>query len=125
MLIIRAAQLEVFRAQADDAFVERMRAYLATTYPKHHAALGEDGTRERVRAGLALADAHGIERGRAVVVLVELLVEFGAKLERSPERVWAERMLARRDLPGAVRVAAVRDYLAKSTGGRLLVVQDL
>ncbi|MFO0615559.1 MAG: hypothetical protein U0414_23400 [Polyangiaceae bacterium] len=125
MLTIRAAQFAAFRAVADDELVERLRVYLPTIYPRHCAALGEEGTRERIRTGLALADAHGIERGRAVVVLVELLVEFGARLERSPDRAWAERMLARRDVPGAVRVAAVRDHLAKSTGGRLLVVQEL
>jgi len=125
MLTVRAAQIAVLGTRADDEFVERMLTYLAATYPKHHGALGDDGTRERIRAGLALAEQHGIERGRAVVVLVELLMEFGARLERAPERAWAERMLARGDVPGAVRVAAVRDHLAKSTDGRLLVVKEL
>jgi hypothetical protein len=128
MLVVRKEQVAVFRAEAQRRFAERMRAHIAEEYPAHHAALGDEGTRQLIQKGIAAAERHGIDAEAtggptgATAGLIELMVEFGERLERSPERPWAEKMLAHLDVPGSVRVTAVRERFAAATGGRRLVV---
>jgi hypothetical protein len=122
MLIVRKEQIAVFQVEARKRFAERMRAYVAEEYPARYAALGDDGTRQLVAKGIAAADRHGIEPEGAIAGLIELMVEFGERLERSPERAWAEKILAQPELPGEVKVSAVRERFAAATGGRRLVV---
>lgn len=125
MLVVRKEQVAVFRTDAEKRFAERMRAYLAEEYPARCAALGAEGTKQLVWKGMETAGRYGIDTegpDSATVGLIELMVEWGERLERSPERAWAERILAEPDVPGSVRVTAVRERFAASTGGRRLVV---
>jgi len=122
MLVVRREQVAVFRADARRRFAERMRAYVAEEYPAHHQAMGDGGTRQLVQKGIEVAERHGIDTEAATAGLIELMVEFGERLERSPDRVWAEGILAQPDLPGQVKVMAIRERLAAATGGRPLVV---
>jgi hypothetical protein len=121
-VIVRREQVAVFRADAQRRFAERMRAYIAEEYPRHYEVLGEEGTNGLVQKGIEKAAQHGIETEGATAVLIELMVEFGEKLERSPERAWAEKMLAEPEVPGQVKVKAIRERFEASTGGRRLVM---
>jgi hypothetical protein len=122
MLVVRKEQVAVFRADAERRFAERMRAYIAEAHTARYQAMGDEGTKQLVQKGIEAAERHGIDTEGATAVLIELMVEFGERLERSPDRKWAEGILALPDLPGQVKVTAVRDRLSASTGGRRMVV---
>ncbi len=121
MIVIRSEQQAAFRAAAENRFAARMHAHVAAEYPEHHARLGEDGTRELIQRAVAAGARWGLDGEGQVGALIELMVEFGEKLERSPDRAWAETILGNPGLPGAVKVTAVREKLLARTGGRSLV----
>jgi len=122
MIIVRKEQVAAFRAAAQQHFAERMRAYIAEEYPRRYEALGEEGTKALVQKGIEAAEGYGIEGEGPTAVLIELMVDFGEKLERSPDRVWAEGILAQPDIPGQVRVGVVRERFEARTGGRRIVM---
>ena len=122
MLVVRKEQVAVFRVEAWKRFAGRMRSYMAAEYPARYQALGDEGTRQLIQKGIEAAERYGIDTEGATAVLIELMVEFGERLERSPDRVWAERILAQPELPGQVKVSALRERLSASTGGRTLVI---
>ena len=122
MITVRDAQVAVFRQARIDAFVHDMVHYIAAEYPTHYARLGPAGTREFVTRTLASATRMGIELEGAAGVLIELWLMFGEQFERSPDRVWARKILAHPKLPDFVRVEAVQNRLLERTGGRVLVV---
>ena len=121
MLVIRTEQVAVFRADAQRRFAERMRAYIAEEYPARYQTLGDEGTRQLIQKGIEAGERHGIDTEGATAVLIELMLDFGERFERTPDRAWAERILARPDLPGQVKVTAVRERLTERTGGRPIV----
>jgi hypothetical protein len=121
MLIVRKEQVAVFRADAQRRFAERMRAYIAEEHPRRYEALGEEGTKQLVQKGIETAAQYGIDAEGPTAVLIELMVSFGEKLERSPDRAWAEKILANPSLPDQVKVSAVRERLTERTGGRPIV----
>jgi hypothetical protein len=118
LLVVRRAQVAVFRSDVERRFAERMREIVARAYPDHHAALGEEGTRALIARGIEAGERYGLGDDQAVAELILLMVELGERLERFPERSWAEGMLSDRGLPGQIRVKAVRARLTDSTGGR-------
>ncbi|MFY0566574.1 hypothetical protein ACN28E_22435 [Archangium lansingense] len=120
MLIIRRAQMAAFQTEVERHFAERVEAHIAHTYPEHARALGEARLRALVKTGLEARARLGISGDGAAVTLIALMVEFGERFERSPERAWAERMLADAALPGDVKVGAIRARFDAMTGGRRL-----
>src|SRR5687768_10032550 len=112
MLVMRPEQMAAFRADAQQRFAERMQAYVAAEYPLHHDALGDEGTRQLIRTGIELGVRYQLGGEGPVAVLIELMVQFGERLERSPDRAWAERILQQPGLPGAVKVSAVQERLS-------------
>jgi hypothetical protein len=122
MLIIRKEQVAVFRAEARRRFVDRMCAYIAAEHPAPYQAMGDHGIQQLVQKCIEKAASHGIEREGPTAVLIELMLEYGERLERSPERAWAEKILANAELPDSVKVAAVRDRFAAVADGRRVVM---
>lgn len=120
-MIIRGAQIEALGQQAAERFGENMRATLARDYPRHYAALGDDGAGQFVRRCIAAAAGLGVTTTGAVAVLIELMLQYGERFERSPDREWINNILANTDVPDFLRVGAVRDRLATWTGGRTFV----
>lgn len=120
MLLIRREQMAAFQTEVDRHFAERVEAHIAHTYPKHARALGEARLRGLVKTGLDARTRLGISSDGAAVTFIELMVEFGERFERSPERAWAEQMLADEALPGDVKVRAIRARFDAMTGGRRL-----
>ncbi|HJZ59725.1 MAG TPA: hypothetical protein VKE74_32585 [Gemmataceae bacterium] len=121
MFVIREAQLEVLRRFAVDGFVDQMVGYVAAEFPRHYEVLGQEGTREFIRRVIRTAAGHGVTTIGAVAVLIELMLQFGERFERSPDRVWANNILAHPTLPDHVKVDAIRDRFVARTGGRVLV----
>ena len=120
MLVVRREQVAAFRADVQRRFAERMRMSIAAAYPAHYEALGEEGTNRLIHKGILDGERYRLGDDAAVAGLIGLMVELGERLERFPERAWAERMLDDTEVPGEVRVKAVRARLLASTGGRRL-----
>ena len=121
MLIIRPAQMEVFRRQAVDRFVERMVQHVAREFPDRYAALGEAETEDFVRTAIKRAAKYRIEHEGAVAVYIELMLEFGEGFERAPNREWAGNILANVELPGVKRIDMIRERFSVATRGRRIV----
>jgi hypothetical protein len=125
VLIVRQEQVAVFETALQQQFAERMVPYIERMYPGHYGLLGELGTFALVKKGITLAERHGIDDRHDQAKLILLMVEFGERFERSPERPWAEQMLLDKEIPGAVRVSAIRARLDASTDGRRLAPPQL
>ena len=120
-MIIRGEQIEALGQVAIERFVVSMLVALENDYPRHWAALGGDGADVFVRRCIATAAALGVTTTGAVAVLVELMLQYGERFERSPDRIWVNNILANTDVPDFLRVGAVRDRLAAWTGGRTFI----
>lgn len=121
MLTIRNAQLGDLRQFAVNRFVDHVTMHLAVEFPRHYSSLGEDGAREFVQRVIRIGAGCEVTTMGAVAVLVELLLQFGERFERSPDSVWANNVLATSTLPDYLRVEAIRQRLSLGTGGRVLV----
>ena len=123
MLIIRDAQLEVFRRRDLDRMVADLAEHLRASFPEQVAALGDDGElRAFCGRTLANAAAHGLDTKGALVVLGELWLQFGEDLRRSPLREWTLNILAAPRLPGELKAETIRDRYRALTGGRGVAV---
>jgi len=120
VLIVRREQVTAFHLDIERRFAERMKGLIARAYPEHHEALGDDGTADLVRKGIEAGKRYRLDEYEAVAGLILLMVELGERLERWSERAWAEEMLSEPELPGPIKVSAVRARLRESTGGRRL-----
>lgn len=112
--------MATFQAEVERNFAERVEAHIAHTYPKHARALGEARLRELVKTGLEAKTRLGLSGDGTAVTFITLMVEFGERFEHSPERAWAERLLADESLPGDIKVRAIRARFDAMTGGRRL-----
>ncbi len=91
MLTIRAAQLATFEEAATKRFVEETAAELKRILPRHCEALGTEGVRDAIRAGVKQASAYGIVSERGATGYVRLMFMFGADFDRKHE--WARQVL--------------------------------
>jgi len=121
MLTVRDAQLHVFREASVRRFEERMVDYVRQTYPARHAELGDAAAQALVRCGMAVGRRHGIDGVGGVSVLVDLMARFGEGFENSGAAAWIDQMLARHELPAAVRIESIIKHINTKTGGRVLV----
>jgi len=122
MVVIRKEQMAAFRMEARKRFAERMRIYIAEEYPAVHEYLGDEGTKQLIQKGIETAARYGIDDNGPTAALIELMVQFGEQLEGSPERAWAERILADPELPGVIKLTVIRDRFEELTGGRRFVL---
>lgn len=122
MLVIREDQLAAFRLAAKERFVDDTAAHLRQHYPAPCAALGPEAqVRAFVRRGMTSAAKHGIEGWGGQTLYLELLVQFGEHLERSPLRQWSKNILENPDLPGDAKAEVLRDRHLAATQGRVLI----
>ena len=124
MLTIRATQLSILGRNSRREFEDRMVAHISTGYPRHYARLGEEGARRLVRDAIETGEARGIDTVGAVSVLIELMVEFGERFERAPDRGWAAEILENPALPGQLKVRLIRDRFEARTQGRTVVLSE-
>jgi hypothetical protein len=120
MLVIRAAQLDVWRQSSVDAFTARAVQRLASVYPDAYAKLGDDGARALVARAIDTGARHGIDTEGGVSALVDLMVQVGERFERSPHAEWARKILAHPKLPGELKIQALVGRIAAATQGRIV-----
>ena len=122
MFVVRKQYFDSISQSAFARLENELIAHLLTNYPAPSAAIGDDvAVRAFVRRGMERAAANDIATAGAITAFVELLVQFGEKFERSPDRIWAANILAHPVLPGYIKVGAIRDRFAERTGGRVLI----
>lgn len=121
MLIIRPAQMEVFRRHAVDRFVDRMVRHVAAEYPARYEELGDAYCEHFVRATIDRAATYRIDREGAVAVFMELLLDYGDDLELAPDREWVMNILENTGLRGSAKVDMIRERVSNATGGRRIV----
>lgn len=120
MLTIRRDQLELFEQQLLATFREDAAQYLRDEYPDACADLGRDGLQRMIQMGLDDARQHGLKTRGSVIIYIELLLVFGERFQLSPDRRWAEKILAHPTLPDYARMQAIRERLASRSGGRVV-----
>jgi hypothetical protein len=122
MLVIRNAQLAIFRNRALHAFAQELAAHLLEHYPSPCAALGgEPALSGFIERTIKRANEYGITNQGSVKVFAELLIQFGEQFQRSPIREWTNNILAHPDLPGSAKVSALRARHDEATGGRIMI----
>lgn len=104
MLVVRRAQIEVFKAPLREPFVLRMVEHVLRYFPGDCAALPPDQLREIVRDGVIRAEKYGFESERDATRFLNLMFTFGRLFDRDPSLGWATRLLARagRANPGSL-----------------------
>jgi hypothetical protein len=121
MLTIRPEQMAVFDRRAEELFKGRLFLQLARDYPKHFEAMGDQAFRDLIQHAIEGGLTHGIEGQGEVAALAELMLRFGKAFELSPERDWAQKVLAKSAMPGSARLSMIWNRMEQSTGGRLIV----
>src|SRR5688572_31074858 len=114
--------MATFEERLRGDFQARLVSHIAAEYPQRFQELGEAGTTRLVLAGLDKAAAHNVTAAGAVAVLIELMVEVGSDFERSPDRKWAQTMLAHPTLPGHLKIEVIQHRIRSRTQGRPIVI---
>jgi hypothetical protein len=122
MLVIRQAQMEVFRRASTDRFIARLARHLLASAPAEGAAAGGEAgvSRLLVQRILPRLGALGIDREAGATMMAEVMLRHGIELETSPVRAWALNLLGAANLPGHSRARIVWERHAELTGGRAL-----
>lgn len=113
MLIIRDAQQHVFKMDAQQRFESEAVAFVAACWPEHHAELGEEGTRQRVREAMAHAAAWGITDQRDVLRFINVTLALGPGFAQDARTAWARHILQDRSLTPAGRVKVLCEETAR------------
>lgn len=121
MLTLRTEQLQIFEHGALACWVERMVGALAHDYPRQFHALGPDGARDLVHRALAKGRANHVVTQGGVAVLLELMVQFGEDFQHSPDKAWADDMLAHPSLPAQLKLSLMREHMTRLSRGRVVL----
>ncbi len=100
---LRDAHLEAFAAAARESFEDRMLAHVRLAFRARHDELGAVESRRWVRSGIERAADYGITVERDVSRFIRLMFQLGENFDRGQARA----MLARRDVPAALRLNRV------------------
>lgn len=98
MLRISEAQRAFFDREATDDFVARSATRLSQEFPDDAEALGRDGLRTVVRAGMARAARHGVDDEHGIDIWVNLMLMLGADFDTDPQLGWASDVLVAPDI---------------------------
>ncbi len=123
MLTIRSTQIQELDRDAAERFVAVAEEHLLRHYPGPSERLGgPEAVQAFVRRGIERARQNRVETRGAVVVLLELWIQFGEQFERSPIRQWTANFLSHPELPGEIKAEVIRDRHRELTGGCVLMV---
>jgi hypothetical protein len=120
-MTIRVEQMSAFSRAARQQWEERMVRYIETNFPSRYRDMGEAGARQFIQRAVEKGAGFGIETEGAVAGLIELMIAFGEQFELSPDKAWANRMIANREAPAELRIASMRERMMARTEGRIVV----
>lgn len=84
MLVIRNAQMEAFKKQAEEQFIEDIIRHLNEHHRECIGELPDAELRTRVEKGLARARTYGIDDGRGLTAFVGLMFEIAPNFDERP-----------------------------------------
>ena len=96
MLIIRRAQMRVFKRHLRRDFERMVVAHLREHFPDDCAQLGDEGLRDRVHDGVRRAARWGLGAERDVRVFIDLMFALGPDFDADPSLPWARAILTDR-----------------------------
>jgi hypothetical protein len=85
MLVIRQAQLTVFREHLRDKFRLKAAAHLRENFPEECEKLGEEGVRDRVSSGLARCEQYGLPEKFQILQFLNLTMLLGPDFDKEPQ----------------------------------------
>ena len=94
MLIIRAAQEQVFERRAQRLFEDDLGALVSRRFPVDAELLGEPGLRRVVAFGMERASRRGLSIRGDVAGYVCLMFVLGSRFDEDPQLPWARRALS-------------------------------
>ncbi len=121
MLEIRPEQIKVFENVALESWVNRMTGSIARNYPRQFAAMGRSGARGLVLRAIEKGRVNHVETQGGVAVLIELMIQFGENFERSPDKSWADEILAHPTLPAQLKMQLLYRRMTELSHGRVIV----
>lgn len=122
MFTIRDKHQAALSRSMADRFASEAICHLMTHFPAPSTRLGgKQAVQEFVERGTARARTLGVDTDAAVIVLLELWIQFGEEFERSPLREFSQNILAHGMLPGFAKVEMIRDRHQELTGGCVMI----
>lgn len=109
MLKIRAEQLAVFDALANDAFERKAMELLREHWPEESGLLGEQKLRERITAGRQRVGEYGITADRDVLRFLNVTFALGPEFDRDPRYPWAAVYLNEPTFPPSRKMDRLTD----------------
>jgi len=116
MLLIREAQMKVFRDKSLQDFENGRVADIARRFPARYAELGEEKTRSVIRAGIGNSARMGIRHERDVRNLVDLMIFFGESFDSDLRFAFETAPLRNNDLPAQARVELTMSHMGVEPG---------
>lgn len=94
-MIIRNAQMETFREYSMQGYETRMLPHLRDLFPEAVEELGEEETREVIRAGVEMAAGYGIETEQDVGQFLTLMFLHSFEFDCDDSLPGAHQILTR------------------------------
>ena len=106
-LVIRDAQLAVFREREMGAFYRRMEPHLREQFPGPCGVLDDDELGQAMEHGVQRAAAHHLDTEQHVGLFLGLMLTFGPDFDSDPTHDWAARALDSDDRTADERMDAL------------------
>lgn len=119
MLVIRQAQMDVFKEAALASFENEMVAHSQEFSPKLCKVIGEERVRLVVRNGITRAGGYGFTNRGPIRLYIEMMFLFGSGFDSDPQYPWAGSILrdSTEQMARAERLyEQVLDYQEKVSG---------
>jgi len=92
-MVIRKKQMDTFESDARKRFTDFMQSHLAEHFPEHSKALGPEGVRKAIEAGIERAGKYEIKSERDVCKFIDLQFAFGESFDSDGKYPWAAAVL--------------------------------
>jgi hypothetical protein len=94
MLKISQRQMDLFEAQAREAFIARAISHCQSLDPARFGVMPAAGQRQMVEDTIAVAHSLKLRSQAATIALLEIRCAFGNRFPVEPEYEWARNLLS-------------------------------
>lgn len=99
MLIIRDAQMDLFKRAAMGTFEDEMVTHSREFSPRHCRVIGETNVRSAVGTAIERGMSYGFTQHGPLRLYIELMWMFGSAFDTDPQLPWANEILTAGELP--------------------------
>jgi hypothetical protein len=118
MLVIRQAQMDIFRDRFLQDFEDQCVRNLVERFPRRCAALGETGLRRLIRSSIKRSAEFDIRSESDVATFIDLSIKLGEDFDHREELAFEVEPLRDRSLPGDARLSLTMARLELKPGFR-------